>query len=62
MDPEEFMLHFFKNGGGAVSTYKKVFAHGKHWIAFNEVKRGLFLAIESGTTPPCDVKLIRVES
>lgn len=40
---------------------KKVVVHGKQWIVLFQFRPTLFLAVESGATPPCDVKLIRAE-
>lgn len=50
----------FKKTAADEYVGKRVDAHGKEWILIHRVTPKLFLAVESGTRPPCDVKLIRL--
>lgn len=62
MDLQKVMNEMLGETRRDTCTGKKVQAHGRTWILIHQVTPKLFLAVESGHIPPCDVSLIKCEN
>ena len=59
---EDFLRDFFNmSKGKSAAVGKKLVKYERAWIIIGQVKENLYLAVHGGTSPPCQVFLVRAE-